>query len=388
MSTGKRARPAKKPDFRVCPACGTRNKDKWELCVKCGEPLADVPLGMPAGAAGEAAAALPPLERRSWLPGLGAVAAVALLGVGVYLIRNKPQPFQGPDPSVFAMPTMPAQPPEPPSTDEAADATSEDFREGYRLLQAGNAPAAIPLLEKATAQDGTNALYRHALARAYWAVDRKDDAIAQFESAASIAGSTQYRLDLGHALEHAGRQAEAVQAYEDAIAFAPDSTKALEDLTALYMRTDQHARALPLLRRLTQLETKNVVAAQNLGLALEKSGDLPGAEAEFRRAVDAVPEAALTRTYLAEVQHKQGRPGEAVATLREGLERDPQAALLHRSLGSMLERTGKVAEAVQAYREYARLAPGSADAKKVGERAEKLAARAGVPPLPPPPPSS
>jgi len=34
-----------KGDFRVCPACGTRNKPKWDFCARCGESLQGVPLG-------------------------------------------------------------------------------------------------------------------------------------------------------------------------------------------------------------------------------------------------------------------------------------------------------------------------------------------------------
>ena len=41
-------KPMKAESVRLCPACGTRNKPKWEYCVNCGESLQDVALGIPA----------------------------------------------------------------------------------------------------------------------------------------------------------------------------------------------------------------------------------------------------------------------------------------------------------------------------------------------------
>ena len=43
-------------EVRICPSCQTRNKAKWEFCVRCGESLQGVRLGE--GAAGAAPAAV------------------------------------------------------------------------------------------------------------------------------------------------------------------------------------------------------------------------------------------------------------------------------------------------------------------------------------------
>jgi predicted RNA polymerase sigma factor len=46
-------------------------------------------------------------------------------------------------------------------------------------------------------------------------------------------------------------------------------------------------------------------------------------------------------------------------------------------LASLLERMGRVQDAVAEYREYARLAPTSADARQLADRADRLARQAG-----------
>jgi len=94
------------------------------------------------------------------------------------------------------------------------------------------------------------------------------------------------------------------------------------------------------------------------------------------RVLQAVPQAAGSRAWLAEAQARQGQADAAVATLREGLRLTPDAPVLHRALGSVLERADQPREAADAYRKYVSLAPNAPDAAAIVARAQNLEAQA------------
>jgi predicted Zn-dependent protease len=115
---------------------------------------------------------------------------------------------------------------------------------------------------------------------------------------------------------------------------------------------------------------------QELGHALQKSGDAEGAAQVYEGILADAPFANVTRGLLAETRIAQGRFDDAIAIFQAGLAREANAPLLHRGLASALERAGRDAEAAAEYREYARLAPGAADAQELAARAAALDRRA------------
>jgi predicted Zn-dependent protease len=141
------------------------------------------------------------------------------------------------------------------------------------------------------------------------------------------------------------------------------------------MSGDQAAQAVPLLRAAAS-GRDDLVVKQELGYALQKSGDQEGAAAVYQDVLNDMPEAHVTRGLLAEARIAQGRHDEAVAIFQAGVAQYGSAPLLQRGLASALERAGRDAEAAAAYREYARLAPGAADAQELAARAAALERRA------------
>src|SRR5438046_9114840 len=105
----------KADSVRICPACGTRNKPKWEYCVKCGESLQDVPLGVPAAEAADAAVAeAETVEQAGPFPWVALAASIVLLDAAVYFYPNYRGAEEGPAPGSWTAPTVP------PSTPAAA----------------------------------------------------------------------------------------------------------------------------------------------------------------------------------------------------------------------------------------------------------------------------
>src|SRR4029453_18005939 len=116
---------------------------------------------------------------------------------------------------------------------------------------------------------------------------------------------------------------------------------------------------------------------QNSARAREKAGNTGQAIEAYQKVLALNPKAANSRGLLADLLFRESRKDEAIALVREGIAQNPQAPRLHRDLASLLERSDRLPEAIAEYREYARLAPQSADAKQLEERAQSLEKKLG-----------
>jgi predicted Zn-dependent protease len=346
----------------ICPACQARNRPKWEYCVRCGESLDGVAV----------------TERQpddeahprdlSTLYLLAMVAVVA--GTLVMACRNiasqPPPPAATPGVFSFGGP-LPG-----PSPAAATPLANNDAEAARRLLGQGKAAEAIPLLEKAAADNPENGEYQQLLGRARWTTGDRDGALQSYAEAARLDPAA-YRLGYAQALEMAGRLDEATAEFEGVVEVQPGSAIAQEGLGRLYYRRGEYAKALPLLEGLAA-QTRDPVVLQQLAYAAEKTGDRERAIATYRDVLAVEPQAEVARGLLAENLFAAGRRDDAIAVLQEGLQRTPDVPVLHRGLGNLLEQSGRAAEAAAAYREYTRLAPNAPDAAAIAARAARLEA--------------
>src|ERR1700682_2115081 len=128
-------------DLRLCPSCGGRNKAKWEFCARCGESLADVPVGVPDSA--RPASAEPIVDMDEPFPWRGILGTAVAIGAAVAFWNFKPG--KPPDPGIFAVPTN--QPSGlAPAPKPALSAAAKAFEDGSNLLSANRAAEAVPLL--------------------------------------------------------------------------------------------------------------------------------------------------------------------------------------------------------------------------------------------------
>ncbi len=346
----------------ICPACQARNRPKWDYCVRCGESLE----GVASVEAGPEEAAPPADLSTLYLVLMVAVVAGTLALACRDLASQPVPPAATPGVFTFGGPASPM-----PSPSAVPRPGSADAEAGRRLLAQGKAAEAIPLLEKAAAENPGNAEYQHLLGRALWNTGNREAAVRSYAEAASLEPA--YRLGYAQALETVGRLDDASAEFEAVVAAQPGSAIAQEGLGRLYYRRGEFAKALPLLEGLAG-QTRDPVVLQQLAYAAEKTGDRERAIATYRDVLAVEPRANVARGLLAESLMSAGRKDDAIGVLQEGLQRAPEAPLLQRGLGSVLERSGRAAEAAAAYREYARLAPNAPDAAEIAARAARLEA--------------
>jgi tetratricopeptide (TPR) repeat protein len=349
-------------DFRLCPACGTRNKLKWEFCVKCGESLQGVAAGTaaapPASAADDA--------DESFFDWRSAATTALALGVAAAVgLRFRPEPAQA-DPSVFATPARSeASPPVPPKVEDSR------LSRGLQQLYGGDPRGALQALAAAAAATPNDPMARRAYGQALWLSGQSAAGVTEMAAAARLAPQdSRIQADTARMLLQMGRPAEAIPFFEAALRVEPDSPGWLGQLAQVHMDQGNAARAAELLERAASVSGGNAGFLQDLGVAYQKAGNAEGAAGAFRRALQSDPRSDTTRALLAEQLLVAGRADEAIDVVRQGLEQGSPA--LYRALGSLLERSGRAQEAAEAYREYARRSPQAADAGSLSERASAL----------------
>ena len=368
----------------LCPACGARNKGKWEFCARCGESLqgaasavsASAPRkgASPKGVSRAADDAFPrPSPWNTALAGAAILALLAAVTTAVWYARKQgPAPL--PDPAAFTFPTTPAQPKavevKPGSPGEKA------FQEGIRRLRAGDIAGALPLLAQAVDEAPTNSLYQWTYGEGLHRSGDTDGSLAALAEAARLAPE-RYRLDYVKFLGVAGRSAQAAAEFEAMLEASPDDSELLRGAGWYLCQQRNFAKGLPLLRRAAELRETDVAVQQQFADMAASSGGYADAALGYGQVVLLEPGNHGARAKLADMLRRQGKTEQAVEALRKGISLDPNAAELQRGLGGVLEQAGRPQEAAAAYREYARLAPEAADAASLREKADRLAPVAG-----------
>lgn len=354
----------KPSDTKICPECGTRNKAKWDFCVRCGEGLSDVPVGVPEESPAAAAA-----EDGSGMVML-AVIVVASVLAGILGSRLS-LPQTEVDPAVFAS----GRPmgPRPAARIVETPAGQDELFEGRRLLRSGDAQGSLAALAQAVAERPDDPDAHWAYAQALFRTDSVEEAVTHFEEAALLAPeSFRYQLDLGRAAMAAGEPESALLAYQAAIELRAESPGALREAAIALLSLGQTEDAIEALTQAAELVGNSAVLRQDLAGALEKAGRTDEAVAAYRNALEINPGASVARSRLAHMLFHQGQRDEAISLARQGIEHDATQPVPYRDLGSLLEQSGRMKDAAEAYREYARLAPNAADAQKLVTRAGRL----------------
>jgi tetratricopeptide (TPR) repeat protein len=130
-------------------------------------------------------------------------------------------------------------------------------------------------------------------------------------------------VDLGVALEEAGKQDEALQEYQTAVRLDPHLAQAHNNLANLLMNTRKLTEALDEYNEAMRLKPTAALVHENVGTVLVKLNRFDEALRQYEEAIrldsrDARPQYLIGKALL-----RQGRSAEAVLHFREALRLDP-----------------------------------------------------------------
>ena len=223
-----------------------------------------------------------------------------------------------------------------PYVDPAIDTLVRESRSSTFLLQQAatadltlNARWREYLIRRALEVDPDNADALYELATLLRVLRRFDEALTRLERhRALVPGDFQALADIGRCLSGLNRFAEAESALREAIAGQDDAN-----------------------------------TRYDLAFAIDRSGRLPEAVAEYRRALARNPNHRDALNNLAVALARQGKGGEATALFERLVAVDPDNADAHTNLGAMLSSQGSSDRAVREFKAALEINPNHARAR-------------------------
>ena len=133
--------------------------------------------------------------------------------------------------------------------------------------------------------------------------------------------------------------------------------KAVFDRAELYMVRKFYPEAVDLYQRLTELDPKNAIYQNKLGIAYHSMQDLTAAKRAYRVALQLNPMYPEATNNLAAVEYAQKSYRNAILTYLKALELNPLDAVIYSNLGTAYFAYDRVDYAMDAYRYALRLNP-------------------------------
>ena len=154
----------------------------------------------------------------------------------------------------------------------------------------------------------------------------------------------------GLTLRQQGRRAEARQAFARSLALLPGAPDPLNQIVDMAFEDKQPDVALAIAQKQVSAAPRSVSAQHVMGRVHQRRGELPQAEAAFRRAAELDPGHAPARLDLGKVHAARNRPDEALAAAAEVLKINPGSADGWLLSGVAYQSKGDLAKAQDAFK--------------------------------------
>lgn len=271
------------------------------------------------------------------------------------------------------------------------------FANAEQMRQAGRNAEAETFCRQALAYDAAHGPSLNMLGLLSMSAGQLEHAANFFARAASAQSQVPtFHNNLGSVLRQMGHDANAAQAFRNAIALKPDYARALINLGQLLATADpaaaaaayrqaliHHPRDLeatfglavvlhqtgaldearPLYEQALKLAPGNIALLQNLTGVIFAQGRTPEAIPHLRQMVRLEPQSADHWSFLAGALEQEARLAEVVETQRQAILHHPQAYRAFNGLGNALANLGRFDEAVAAYRRSIAINPDYFDAR-------------------------
>jgi tetratricopeptide (TPR) repeat protein len=187
-------------------------------------------------------------------------------------------------------------------------------------------------------------------------------------------------LNLGTALDDAGRTEESLPHLQRALELKPDFPETLNSLGNVLSRLGRSQEARPLLEQAVRLQPRFAAAHNTLGICLMALGHAEDGLAAFRRALALDPQLVKARVNLGWALANGSRFADALAQFEQARTLLPDSADLEFKWGVTLARQGRVADAVPHFSRAVELQPDQPDLRyalgqallQIGRRAEAI----------------
>ncbi|HVT81465.1 MAG TPA: tetratricopeptide repeat protein, partial [Phycisphaerae bacterium] len=232
---------------------------------------------------------------------------------------------------------------------------------GLIACQQNDFTRASELIEQAIARAPGNGEFHINLAEVKRRMNRLDEAEASLRRAAELVPENAFVwYNLGVVMRNL-KPAEAMAAFEKAIAIEPRLAEAHNNLGLLQHQAGDYAAAIESFRRSLLVRPNHAETENNLGLSLWKVHREHEAVGFFKEAIKRRQDFPAAHLNLGTALRKLGRRSEAVAALRRSVELDPSAAEAYSELGRALVETGRVEDGIEACRRAVDVGPGNGD---------------------------
>jgi tetratricopeptide (TPR) repeat protein len=203
------------------------------------------------------------------------------------------------------------------------------FLRGLAVATLGKPQLALKHFDKVTNAPDLLPALAQSRGRALMALDRLDEALDRFQEALAYKpddASTYYFLGVAKMTQGDGDEARRFM--RQCALLEPAFGPAHYELGVLAMQVGQAAQAATHFRAACEHLGASPEAANNLGLALQASGDAAGAETSYRRALELNPDYAEAWFNLGTLLRATGQ-AEADAALKKALKLKPELADAH-----------------------------------------------------------
>jgi tetratricopeptide (TPR) repeat protein len=192
---------------------------------------------------------------------------------------------------------------------------------------------------------------------------RIQDAMGHYEQALQIKPDyAEAHLDLGAALIRLGRPEDAIRHYEQALEIDPDAGETHRNLGVGLEQVGRVTEAISCYEEALRINPDSAEAHNDLGNAFLRLGKLPEAIEQYQQALKFTPDSAATHNNLGDALFRQGRVEQAISCYTEALRITPGSAVAHNNLGAALIRQGKREDAIAHYEQALQLKPDYAEA--------------------------
>jgi Flp pilus assembly protein TadD len=146
------------------------------------------------------------------------------------------------------------------------------------------------------------------------------EAVAAYEEAVALEpGNWGYRLNLGLSQKKAGQPEAALAAFRKAAELNPESYSANKETGEALAKAGQFAEARPFYEKAAALSPDDPDAQYNLGVCLINGGDSEAALPRFQKTVELKPDYAEAYYQIGTISIGQNKPAEARASLEKFL---------------------------------------------------------------------